>query len=262
MSDIRLYVFQTGRIRQREVDIKLGASQETFYTPIPWFLITHPKGNVVIDGGTPVEAAIDPHGHWGKTADAFYPLMEKEDACLNRFTEAGFDPQSVRFVLHSHLHIDHTGALGHFPNATYIVQRKEYQYAFAPDWFARGGYIRADFDRPNLRWHFLEDRHQDGFDLYGDGVIRCYFTPGHTPGHQSFLITLPKTGPQLLTIDAAYTMDHWNMKCMPGTMVNGMDVARSIEKLHLIADTTGASVITGHDPDAWQDIKKFPAFYD
>jgi len=29
-------------------------------------------------------------------------------------------------------------------------------YAFAPDWFARGGYIRKDFDKPGLEWSFLE----------------------------------------------------------------------------------------------------------
>ena len=34
----------------------------------------------------------------------------------------------------------------------------------------------------------------DGYDLYGDGVIRMWQTPGHAPGHQSFEITLPNIG--------------------------------------------------------------------
>jgi N-acyl homoserine lactone hydrolase len=29
------------------------------------------------------------------------------------------------------------------------------------------------------------------------------FTPDHSPGHQSFLNNLPKSGPILLTLDAA-----------------------------------------------------------
>lgn len=261
MTDIRLYLFQTGFIRQKEVDIKAGRSQDEFLTPIPWFFITHPKGNVVIDGGTPIEAARDPIKHWGEGARRYYPLLEEADACPNRFREAGFDPASVRYVLHSHLHLDHTGAIGHFPNATYIVQRKEYEYAFAPDWFTKGSYIRADFEKPGLKWHFLEGQDHDGFDLYGDGTIKFYFTPGHSPGHQSFLVTLPESGSYVLAIDAAYTMDHWNELCLPGLSTSTVEVARSVQKLRMIADLNAATVITGHDPDMWPTLRKFPEYY-
>jgi glyoxylase-like metal-dependent hydrolase (beta-lactamase superfamily II) len=48
----------------------------------------------------------------------------------------------------------------------------------------------------------------DNYDLFGDGTVKMIFTPGHAPGHQSFLINLPKNGPILLTVDAAYTLDH------------------------------------------------------
>ena len=119
--------------------------------------------------------------------------------------------------------------------ATYVVQRAEYQYAFTPDWFAAGGYIRKDFDRPRLRWQFLEGAQSDFYDLYGDGSIVLVFTPGHSPGHQSFLVTLPHTGRVLLTIDAAYTMDHWNEKALPGFMTSAVDAVRSVQKLRAMA---------------------------
>ena len=262
MTDIRMYFFQTGHIRQRALDIKYGAGTDDFFTPIPWFLITHPKGNVIIDGGTTVEAAKDPKGHWGHYTERYYPLLTVEDTCPNRFAEAGFDPASVRYNLISHLHIDHTGALGHFPNATGIVHRREYEYACCPDWFTAGSYIRSEFQKPGQKWHFLEGPQDDGFDLYGDGVIKSYFTPGHSPGHQSFLITLPKTGPYLLTADAVYTMDHWEKKCLPGLMTNAIEVTHSLDRLHMIAELTGATVVTGHDPDLWPTWKKAPDFYD
>ena len=138
--------------------------------------------------------------------------MTEQEVCLSQLRRLNIAPKSVRFVLQSHLHLDHTGAVGQFPSATHVVQRSEYQYAFVPDWFAAGGYIRKDFDRPGLKWQFLEGEGTDFYDLYGDGWIVMVYTPGHAPGHQSFLITLPRSGGILLTIDAAYTMDRWNEK--------------------------------------------------
>ncbi len=261
MTDVRLYMFQTGHIRQREVNIKLGTSQDEFITPIPWYLITHPKGNVVIDGGIALEAAIDPKGHWGAVADVYWPMLTEEETCVNQMTAAGFDVEDVKYVLHSHLHLDHTGATGRFPNATHIVQRVEYEYAFTADWFAAGGYIRKDFDKPGLKWHLLEGAESEGFDLYGDGVIKIYNSPGHSPGHQSFLITPPESGPILLVVDAAYTLDHWNEKCLPGFLTSAIETVRSVKKLRMLAEQTGAMVVTGHDLENWRNFKKAPDYY-
>jgi N-acyl homoserine lactone hydrolase len=62
----------------------------------------------------------------------------------------GVAVEDVREIVQSHLHLDHTGAIGRFPNATHLVQHAEYDYAYPPDWFAAGGYIRRDFNRPGL----------------------------------------------------------------------------------------------------------------
>jgi N-acyl homoserine lactone hydrolase len=261
MTDIRLYMFQTGHIRQKEVNIKLGMGQDEFITPIPWYLITHPKGNIVIDGGIALEAAQDPKEHWGVTADVYWPLLTEEETCVHQLTEAGFKVEDVRYVLHSHLHLDHTGATGRFPNATHIVQRAEYEYAFTADWFAAAGYIRKDFDKPGLKWLLLEGAESEGFDLYGDGVVKFYNSPGHSPGHQSFLITPPQSGPILLVVDAAYTLDHWNEKCLPGFLTSAIETVRSVKKLRMLAEQTGALVVTGHDLENWQNFKKAPDYY-
>ncbi len=261
MTDIRLYMFQTGHIRQKEVNIKLGTSQDEFITPIPWFLITHPKGNVVIDGGIALEAAQNPRQHWGGVADIYWPMLTEDETCVRQLEGAGFKVEDVRYVLQSHLHLDHTGAAGRFPNATHVVQRKEFEYAFTADWFSAGGYIRKDFDKPGLKWHLLDGVATDGFDLYGDGVIKMYFSPGHAPGHQSFLISIPSAQPILLVIDAAYTMDHWNEKCLPGFLTSAIEVAHSVKKLRILAENTGAMVVTGHDPDMWPSFKKAPDYY-
>jgi glyoxylase-like metal-dependent hydrolase (beta-lactamase superfamily II) len=263
MADLRLYMFTAGTLRCKVHNIKMNQGLgEPYEIPVPWFLITHPRGNVVIDGGTAVECATDPRGHWGNAVDVYWPVLQEQQGCVNQLRQLNIAPESVRFVLQSHLHLDHTGAIGRFPNATYVVQRREHQYAFTPDWFAAGGYIRKDFDRPGLRWQFLEGESSDYYDLYGDGSIVLVCSPGHAPGHQSFVLSLPRTGRVLLTVDAAYTMDHWEEKALPGFMVSAVDAVRSVRKLRALADKTEALVVTGHDPDAWPRFKQAPAFYD
>ncbi|WP_024511104.1 N-acyl homoserine lactonase AttM [Bradyrhizobium sp. ARR65] len=263
MNDIRLYMLQSGTQKCKVHDIKMNQGIGIDYEiPVPWFLIVHPKGNVIIDGGLAAEGLADPRGYWGDAVDIFQPVMSKTQGCVAQLAALGLAAEDIRFVALSHLHSDHTGAIGRFPNATHIVQRREYEYAFTPDWFASGAYARKDFDRPGLKWQFLEGEATEGYDLYGDGTLRIVFTPGHSVGHQSFLVTLRNRGPILLAVDAAYTSDHWNEKALPGLMASAVDTVRSVRKLRALAERTGATVVTGHDPDAWPGFKLAPAYYD
>jgi hypothetical protein len=67
----------------------------------------------------------------------------------------------------------------------------------------------------------------------------------------------------LLTVDAAYTMDHhWEEKALPGFLASAVDAVRSVRKLKALADKTEALVVTGHAPDAWPRFRAAPAFYD
>jgi glyoxylase-like metal-dependent hydrolase (beta-lactamase superfamily II) len=262
-SGIELHMFQTGTLKTKTKYIKMNQGEDEFEIPVPWFLIKHPQGNVVIDGGNAVETAIDKRGHWGAVVDAYDPVMSVADNCVDQLKMVDVSPQDVRYVVQSHLHLDHTGAIGRFPKAQHIVQRSEYEYAFKPHWFSAGAYIRADFDRPGLNWKFLGGEFTDNYDLFGDGTVRMIFTPGHSPGHQSFLITLPESGPILLTIDAAYTVDHWENRALPGLVTSSMQAADSVAKLRRIAHDTNAMVVTGHDPVTWPGFRKSPQdFYD
>ncbi|MXV38055.1 MBL fold metallo-hydrolase [Flavobacteriaceae bacterium Ap0902] len=254
-------MFQTGVLKCRENNIKMNASLEPYEIPVPWYLITHPKGHIIIDGGNAVECATNPKEHWGAITEVYWPVMKEEEGCVNVIKALGIDPHDIKYVLQSHLHLDHTGATGRFPNATHIVQRKEYEYAYTADWFAAGGYIRKDFDKPDIKWHFLEIENNEIYDIYGDGVVKIIPTPGHSPGHCSFLITLPEDGSILLTVDAAYTTDHYEDKALPGFLASAVDSVRSVAKLREISSVNNAMVVTGHDPDAWGQFKKGPKAY-
>jgi hypothetical protein len=37
---------------------------EEYEVPVPWYLLTHPSGNVIFDGGNAAECAVDAKRHW------------------------------------------------------------------------------------------------------------------------------------------------------------------------------------------------------
>lgn len=264
---IRLYMFDGGStyLPLRNFNLGEGAGGEMITTPTIWFLITHPRGHVVIDGGNAPEVAVDAKAHWGSITDVSTPMMTPEQAVVPALESAGIDPAEVRWIAQSHLHLDHTGAVAvieRFPNAEVLVTRTEYEWAHAPDSYAAAGYCHADFVKPGVPWVMLEDS-EDGYDVFGDGTLRCWRTPGHSPGHQSFEVTLPSGQAFMLAVDAANTIDHLQERALPGFIVSTLDTVRSVRKLRRLAWRAQATVVAGHDPEQWPELRHAPdAYYD
>lgn len=241
-----LYLFDSGTLALGGVEV-----------PVPFFLLRHPEGLVVVDGGNPLAVSRDPHAHWGALADVFEVHMTEAQHCEAQLRQAGIDPGEVTHIVQTHLHIDHTGALGHFPNAVVVVHEREREAALAADDPLRSGYVRADYDRPELRWQTLDS----DTDLFGDGLIRLLETPGHAAGHMSLLISLAETGPVLITADASDNLDQWQGRAHVRAFHSRDQAAHSMQRLHELADETGAMVVFGHDPDNWGRLQHAPEPY-
>ena len=222
--------------------------------PVPFFLLRHPEGVIVVDGGNPLAAARDPREHWGGLADLFEVHMTEAQHCEAQLRELGVGPEDVSHIVQTHLHMDHTGALGHFPNAVVVVHARELEAALAAGDPMQSGYIRADYDRPELRWQTIEG----DTDLFGDGLIRLIETPGHAAGHMSLLIDLADTGRVLITADASDNLAQWEGRSHVRAFHSRADAARSMRRLHELADETGAMVVFGHDADNWAQFGTHP----
>jgi N-acyl homoserine lactone hydrolase len=244
-ASVALYLFSSGSL---ETD---GA------VPVPFFLIRHPEGDVVVDGGNPLAVARDPRAHWGMLADQFRVHMTEAQHCVAQLRELGVEPSSVRHIVQTHLHIDHTGALGHFPEATVIVHARELDAAQGADTPERQGYVRADFEQAGLQWRRVEG----DLDLFGDGVVRLLQTQGHSAGHMSLLLNLPKSGPILLTADAVDNRAQWEGR-LPLRVLHSRDAAEaSLERLRHLGRETDALLVFGHDPQNWSQLRHAPDLY-
>jgi N-acyl homoserine lactone hydrolase len=263
---VRLYMFDGGSVYLplRNFTLGAGGAGEMITTPILWFLITHPRGNVVVDGGNAPEVAVDAKAHWGVITEMSTVTMAPEQALLPSLERVGIDPASVRWVVQTHLHLDHTGAVAvvdRLPNAEVLATRTEYEWAHNPQASDAIGYCRADYTKPGIDWVLLEDG-EDGWDLFGDGTVVCWRTPGHTPGHMSIEVTVSSGATYLLTGDAANSLEHLDEKALPGFIISAVDTVRSVRKLRRLAWRSNAIVVAGHDPVQWPTLKQAPEFYD
>lgn len=256
---MKVYFLQAGVLKSQKQFFTSGRGVgEPFDVPVPYYLIEHPQGYVMFDTGNAYETIHNKKEHWGDILSAYDPVMTEEQWCVNSIKKLGVQPEDIKYVICSHLHLDHAGGVGHFPNARYVVQRSELHFAYVPDPYMKGAYIRKDFDK-DVDWLILEGEPE--FDLFGDGKIVTVRTPGHTPGHMSLKLKLENTGPMVLAVDAAYTQENLDERILPGLMAQPIEQVRSIELLRHLQDQ-GWKVITGHDPETWKTFKKAPEYYD
>ncbi len=112
----------------------------------------------------------------GMRAEPVEEVLEFEDA----LSKVELKPEEIGIVIHTHLMYDHCANSKKLPNARFVVQKKEIEFAYDPHPILAGTYQRELFE--GLNFDVIEG---DGELIPG---IRILFTPGHTPGTQSVAV--------------------------------------------------------------------------
>jgi glyoxylase-like metal-dependent hydrolase (beta-lactamase superfamily II) len=96
------------------------------------------------------------------------------------------------------------------------------------------------------------------YDVFGDGSVVIKATPGHTPGHQSLFVRLPRTGPVLLSGDMVHLLYSWDNRVVPGFNYDVAASGRSIDAMKAFVAKTGAKIWVNHDKEQNALIPKAP----
>jgi glyoxylase-like metal-dependent hydrolase (beta-lactamase superfamily II) len=98
--------------------------------------------------------------------------------------------------------------------------------------------------------------------VFGDGSVTIIATPGHTPGHQSLLVKLPKTGAVLLSGDAVHFKDNWDNRRVPAQNADKDQTVASMQRMADLMARERAELWINHDKAQRDRQKMAPDFYE
>ena len=265
---MQLYVFSSGTLTLDKAGLQTGATGK-ITVPVAFFLIKHPKGNVLFDTGNNDKIINDPT-YWGPFIASLDPGRAPDVAIDAQLNKIGVKPSDINYVILGHMHLDHAGNVGKFPTATIVYQRDEIVNAFWPKPGYGCCYITADFaglrndvGQNQVNRQKVIELNGD-LDLFGDGSIYIHRAVSHTPGSEMVVVRLPKTGAVVLTSDACYLMENLQKDILPSVALaydpSGMLDAYSYIK-HLMS-AEGADVIFAHDAETFKKHKQPPEYYE
>ena len=221
--------------------------------PIPVFLIEHPKGRALFDTGLHPDYQHDPVGRLGERMTKLFKIGFRPGEEVSARLEAiDRDPKRTDLIINSHFHFDHCGGNELIPNATMIVQRREWDARAAPDIAGPHGFNPRDFELGH-KLRLVDGEH----DVFGDGSVICLPTHGHTPGHQSLRLRLDG-GEVLLAADACYFCETLRQRRLPRYVYDREAMLASLGRLDTL-EKTGARIFFGHDPEFWRSVPQAPA---
>lgn len=250
-TDLTWLLLQPGRAITNRANPHKEA--EWIACPTHAVVVDHPEGRILWDTSVPR----DWEQHWAPTGlQEFFPYdrVSEEEYLDSRLKQLGLSFSEFDTVVFSHLHFDHAGNAKLFKDtgARLLCSRAEADFALGFDGPFQGAHLKADYE--GLK---LETVSGDTEILPGVTLLE---TPGHTPGCMSMQIELADTGTMIFTSDAVYMRASYGPPPIGAAIVwDNRTWLRSVEKIRDIAERTNATVVFGHDPDQYKELRLAPA---
>ncbi len=265
---MRIHAVQTGTVaikaRQRHGRGRSGTVRlintlldKVWTGPLPIYawVVEHPEGVIVIDTG---ETARTSEPGYFPPWHPYFRLgvresVKPEEEIGPQLQALGIPPEEVRWVVLTHLHMDHAGGLHHFPEAEIIVSRKEYELASGfmgqvrgylphrwPSWFAPH---LIDFE-PRPVGPFPES-----VTLTEASDVHLVPTEGHTGGHIS--VILQDEGVACFFAgDTSYTEQLMLDQVVDGVAPDEHAARQTLARILRYVQETPTVYLPSHDPES------------
>jgi len=253
-APLKLYIFDCGTLKSGNPAPLVERGVTTTDMSVTAYLIVHPRGTLLWDSGVIPDELIQPGG----TTEARATVQK---TLRSQLAEIGYKPSDITYLALSHNHYDHSANGNNFAGSTWLVQKTEREAMFPATPPPTPNNAAPRFAAlKNSKTVLLDGDH----DVFGDGSVVIVATPGHTPGHQSLLVNLPKTGPVLLSSDLYHYPAERTLKDFTpfAALGNPEKEIASKAKVEALLKQKKATLWIQHDILAYAQLKKSPAYYD
>lgn len=253
--EVKLYTFSGGTVMANKLEL---FSQDTTYQgqskefSDPFYVISHPKGNLMWDAGLPEalvglpEPFTDPSGNF---------TVSRKDSVESQLASIGMTLDSIDYIALSHSHFDHSGHANKLEKATWLVQEIEYNFITGEEVKKNNADLYAAIkDLKNVR------KLQGDLDVFGDGSVVIKSMPGHTPGHQVLYLDLYEHGPLLLTGDLYHLYESREHKRIPVFNTSVEETLKSMESFEQFVKEKNAKVYLQHQKEDFNKMPKAPEY--
>jgi glyoxylase-like metal-dependent hydrolase (beta-lactamase superfamily II) len=199
-------------------------------------------------------------GHWSATwADYFAFSVTPEQGLVEQLALAGHAPDEVTDVVLSHLHMDHSGNVGLFPDAKIWVHRREVEFALAEcltvaDYV--GPYVSDDWLLPGVKWQFVQEH------AAVTSEVSLIALAGHTPGTLGMQVEAASRT-FVFPSDAMYAAENLGPPVrLPGSVYDSLGFRKTAEWLMFMRDSLGALIVFPHDPEQFASLSTAPYWYE
>ena len=256
---LRLWPLLTGTHRyEKIVSTRNRGHGQYIDAPILAYLIETPNGRVLYDVGCDYRKIASPALR-AKFFDPMRPLFEaprmtETQRIPNYLAQLGLTARDIDVVFLGHLHFDHAGGLCDLPGCDVHVHREEIVSAKTG---ADSG-VFEDEVAGSDQWRLQSEEYE-----VAPGITAIN-TPGHTAGHMSLFIELPRGRPVILCGDAADLQENLMDEIAPGYCWQDNDAlaVASIRKLNEMARVEDADLWPNHDFEFFRGLAPFPVWRD
>lgn len=168
----------------------------------------------------------------------------------------GLRSADIRYVGLSHMHADHSGNIGLFPQATILISKQEMDFALGRP--TPSGLSPASVAA--LSAAKLESFEGDK-DVFGDGTVRILKASGHTPGHRILMVTLPHSGKIILAGDLYAFRESIERRLVPVGNASRSETMASFDRVARLARGS-TRIVVQHDPSDFATLPSFPSYLD
>ena len=263
-QNVRIHAIQTGMVAVKRshvtnrtahflTPLKISFDKKfTKFMPIWVWVIEHPEGVIVIDTGE--NTKVLNHDYFnpaGKLIAAYNKrnvkfIVNKENEIGFQLRQLEIDNDSIKNVVLTHLHLDHTDGIKDFRNVEIIVNEEEYKSPsghfreLVPGWFNPK---RVQYKNDMVR---VFDR---AYPITDSEDLLLVPTGGHTKHHTSILFKTDDFD-ILFAGDVSYNQEQLIQGDIPGINVDYKKTKRTYENITAYAQQKKLIFLPSHDLDA------------